>query len=50
MGYVNSDQTMSLQCTQAIKRLVRVTSIWQNSASRIFFPAVARKILGAYIG
>jgi len=38
------DETTSLQCTQTVIN-VCVTSISQNSASRILFPAVTRKIL-----
>jgi len=39
--YVISDggqhETTLLQCTQAVKRLLCVRSIWPNSASWIFF-------------
>jgi len=40
-------QTTSLQCMQAVKRRVRVTSVWRNSASRIFFRRLRVK---SYIG
>jgi len=47
LGYLNSDsgqhQTTSLQCADAVERLVRVMSVWQNLASQIFFRRLRKK-------